>query len=139
MTAVPSARFAVSEPVGYPELHEAITSYAYELSQRLGRLLPREEAAALWYECVYRPTVVALQRARASELLRCCTEADLFLSMHGQSRQLWGTESLPAQDEADALVARVIDNVHPDPSAIDKLVQRARRRRLPELLPQREP
>ncbi|MGH2385270.1 MAG: hypothetical protein ACRDGB_09510, partial [Candidatus Limnocylindria bacterium] len=137
MTAVPSARFAVSEPIGYPELREAIESYAYELSQRLGRLLSREEGAALWYECVYRPTVAAAQRARASELLRCCTEADLFLSLHSQSRQLWGTESNPAQDEADALVARVIDQVSPDPSAIGRLVRRARRRRMPELLPQR--
>ena len=137
MAAVPAARFAVSEPIGYPELREAIDSYAYELSQRLGRLLSREEAAALWYECVYRPTVAAAQRARASELLRCCTEADLFLSLHSQSRQLWGTESAPAQEEADRLVAKLIDKVNPDPSVIGRLVQRARRRRVPELLPQR--
>lgn len=58
--------------------------------------------------------------------------------MHSQSRQLWGTESTPAQDEADALMARVIDEVNPDPSAIGRLVQRARRRRTPELLAQRE-
>ena len=138
MTAVPAARFAVSEQIGYPELREAIESYAFELSQRLGRLLSREESAAIWYECVYRPTVAAAQRARASELLRCCTDADLFLTMHSQSRQLWGTESNPAQDEADALVAKVIDTISPDPSAIGRLVQRARRRRPPELLPQRE-
>lgn len=138
MTAVPAARFAVSQPVGYPELQEALESYAYELSHRLGRLLSREEAAALWYECVYRPTVAAAQRARASELLRLCTDADLFISLHKQSQQLWGTECGPAQEEADHLVAKVIDRVSPDPSAIGKLVQRARRRRLPELLPQRD-
>jgi hypothetical protein len=138
MRAVPGARFAVSEPVGYPELQEALESYAYELSQRLGRLLSREEAAALWYECVYRPTVTAAQEARLPALLSVWTEADLFLALHKQSRELWGTECHPAQDEADHLVAKVVDKLHPDPSAIGKLVQRARRRRQPELLPQRQ-
>jgi len=138
MTAVPAARFAVSQRVGYPELQEALESYAYELSQRLGRLLSREESAAIWYEVIYRPTVAAAQRARASELLRCCTDADLFISLHKQSRQLWGTECNPAQEQADDLVARVIDQVSPDPSAIGRLVQRARRRRPPALLAQRE-
>lgn len=138
MTAVPGARFAVSEPVGYPELQEALESYAYELSQRLGRLLSREEGAALWYECVYRPTVTAAQQARLPELLSVWTEGDLFLALHKQSRQLWGTECRPAQDEADHLVAKVVDKLQPDPSAIGKLVQRARRRRQPELLPQRQ-
>ena len=137
MAAVPAARFAVSEPVGYPELQEALESYAYELSQRLGRLLSREEGAALWYECVYRPTVAAAQRARLPELMSVWTDADLFLALHKQSRQLWGTECNPAQDEADHLVAKVIDKVHPDSSAIAKVVQRARRRRQPELLPLR--
>ena len=138
MTAVPGARFAVSESVGYPELQEALESYAYELSQRLGRLLSRQEGAALWYECVYRPTVTAAQKARLPELLSVWTEADLFLALHKQSRQLWGTECRPAQDEADKLVARVIDKLNPDPSAIGRLVHRARRRRQPELLPQRQ-
>lgn len=138
MAAVPSARFAVSETVGYPELQEALESYAYELSHRLGRLLSREEGAALWYECVYRPTVTAAQEARLPELLSVWTDADLFLALHKQSRELWGTECHPAQDEADHLVAKVIDKLHPDPSAIGKLVQRARRRRQPELLPQRQ-
>ena len=138
MAAVPGARFAVSETVGYPELQEALESYAYELSHRLGRLLSREEGAALWYECVYRPTVTAAQEARLPELLSVWTEADLFLALHKQSRQLWGTECRPAQDEADHLVAKVVDKLDPDPSAISKLVQRARRRRQPELLPQRQ-
>ena len=138
MTAVPGARFAVSEPVGYPELQEALESYAYELSQRLGRLLSREEGAALWYECVYRPTVTAAQEARLPELLSVWTEADLFLALHKQSRQLWGTECRPAQDEGDHLVAKVVNKMNPDPSAIGKLVHRARRRRQPELLPQRQ-
>ena len=137
LTAVPAARFAVSKPEGYPELQEALESYAFELSQRLGRLLSREEAAALWYECVYRPTVTAGHHARLPELMSCCTEADLFLALHRQSRELWGKEARVAQEEGDQLVSRVLADTQPDSSVIGKLIQRARRRRPPELLPQR--
>jgi hypothetical protein len=135
--AVPSARFVMSEPEGYAELEEAIEAYAYDLSHRLGRLLPREEAAALWYECVYRPTLQAAARSGIPELLRCATEADLFLSLHRQSRELWGRECTVAQDEADHVVAKILDSVPGDGSVIRRLVQRARRRRMPEVLPER--
>jgi hypothetical protein len=135
--AVPAARFAVSEPEGYAELKEAVDSYGFEMVQGLGRVLDRVEAAALWYECVYRPTVEAARRQRLPELLRECTEADLFLALHRQSRQLWGTECVVSPDQADHLVAKVIKSMQPDESVIAQLVQRARRRRRPQLLPQR--
>ena len=137
LSAVPSARFAVSALEGYAELKEAVESYGFELMQRLGRFLTREEAAALWYESVYRPTLAAAQDQRLPELLRGCTDADLFLSLHRQSRQLWGTECRPAQDEADHLVAKIKDMAQVDDSVIGQLVQRARRRRMPQLLRQR--
>ena len=137
LAAVPAARFVVSRPEGYPELRESLESYGYEMSQRLGRLLSRSEAAALWYECVYRPTVAAAQRARLDQLIGCCTEADLFLSLHRQSRELWGTECRLAQDEADHLVTKVMAAGEADQSVIRKVVARARRRRLPEVLAQR--
>ncbi|HSJ00193.1 MAG TPA: hypothetical protein VLA59_07400 [Patescibacteria group bacterium] len=137
LTAVPAARFVVSRPEGYPELRESLESYGYETSQRLGRLLSRAEAAALWYECVYRPTIAAARQARLDQLIGCCTEADLFLSLHRQSRELWGTECRLAQDEADHLVTKVLASGEADQSVIRKVVARARRRRLPEVLAQR--
>ena len=137
LAAVPAARFVVSRPEGYPELRASLESYGYEMSQRLGRLLSRSEVAALWYECVYRPTVSAAQRARLDQLIGCCTEADLFLSLHRQSRELWGTECRLAQDEADHLVTKVLAAGEADQSVIRKVVARARRRRRPEVLPQR--
>jgi hypothetical protein len=70
--------------------------------------------------------------------MSCCTEADMFLALHRQSRELWGTECRPAQEEADHLVSKVLEGIDPDPSMIGKLIQRARRRRVPQLLPQRE-
>lgn len=137
LTAVPAARFVVSRSEGYPELRESLESYGYEMSQRLGRLLSRLECAALWYECVYRPTVAAAKQARLDQLIGCCTEADLFLSLHRQSRELWGTECRLAQDEADHLVTRVLAAEEADQSVIRRVVARARRRRLPAVLAQR--
>lgn len=136
--AVPVARFAMSEPEGYAELQEAIEAYGYELSHRLNRLLPKTEAAALWYETIYRPTIRAAKRTRIPTLLRCATEADLFLLIHGQSRQLWGTEPHVAQEEADRLVSQVQALGSNEESLLGRIVDRARRRRMPELLPLRD-
>jgi hypothetical protein len=137
LTAVPAARFPVSLPQGYPELKESLESYAFELSQRFGRLLTRQEAAALWHESVYLPTVAAAQRARLDSLIGCGTEADLFLSLHRQSQELWGTECRPAQEEAEHLVAKVMERGQPDQSVIARVVARARRRPAPVVLAER--
>ena len=135
--AVPGVRFAVTEVHGYAELKEAIASYGFELVQRLGRVLDREETAALWYESVYRPTVAAAQRRQIPVLMRCITEADMFLSLHNQSQRLWGTECAVSEEDADHLVAKVLEQANPDETLIAQLVRRARRRRTPELLPER--
>ena len=137
LAAAPAARFAVSRVECFAELKEAIESYGYELSQRCGRLLGREEVAAVWYETVYRPTVTAAKRQRLDELLPDVTEADLFLVLHRQSRQLWGSECRIAEEDADHIVAKVIALGAIDDSVIGQLVRRARRRRRPQLLEQR--
>lgn len=136
-SAVPAARFAMSESEGYAALQEAIEAYGFEMSHRLSCLLPMEQAAALWYETVYRPTIQAAERRKIPALLRCATEADLFLLLHAQSRQLWGSEYHVAQDEADRLVANV-QAVGGDLSLVQRIVERARRRRQPQLLPLRD-
>lgn len=136
--AVPAARFAMSEIEGYAELQQAIEAYGFEMSHRLDRLLPKEEAVALWYETVYRPTIQAAERTRIPALLRCATEADLFLLLHAQSRQLWGSEYQVAQDEADRLVANVQAVGADERTLVHRIVERARRRRVPQLLPLRD-
>jgi hypothetical protein len=136
LAAVPSVRFVASRLQGYPELRESLSSYAYDLSQRVGRLLPREEAAALWYECVYRPTIAEAVEKDLDTLVGCLTEADLFLSIHRQSRELWGTESQPAVDEAARLVGKIMERGSEDQSVIERVVARARRRPPPSVLPE---
>jgi hypothetical protein len=134
LEAVPAARFIVSEPAGYAELHESLTSYAYDMSQRLGKLLTRPEGAALWYEGVYLPTLAAARRRRLDQLIGCGTDADLFLSIHNQSQELWGSECAVAVDEAEHLVSKVMAHGVPDLSVIERVVTRARRRRPPSVL-----
>ncbi len=139
LVAEPSARFAVSSPDGYAELREALESYGYELMQRIGRLLSPEEVATAWYRCVYRPTVEAAQAARLPQLLRACTEADLFLALHQQSRRLWGKECRAAQEEADHLVRKILAEVEADGDApiLRRIIDRTRQRKVPELLDER--
>ena len=136
LESVPAARFVASRPEGYAELRESLTSYAYDLSLRLGRLLSREEGAALWYECVFRPTIAAAERRNLDVLVGCLTETDLFLSIHRQSQELWGTEYRVAVDEADHLVKKVMAHGSADQSVIDRVVARARRRPPPSVLPE---
>ena len=136
LQAVPGARFVASRLEGYAELRESLTSYAYDLSQRLGRLLPREEASALWYESVYRSTIGAAKKRRLDELIGCLTEADLFLAIHRQSRELWGTESKPAVDEAERLVGKIMESGSENLSVIERVVTRARNRPPPSVLPE---
>jgi len=139
LDAAPAVRFIASRLQGYAELRESLTSYAYDLSQRLGRLLPREEASALWYESVYRPTIAAAEENRLDTLIGCLTEADLFLSIHRQSRELWGTEPQPAVDEAARLVGKIMERGSVDRSVIERVVAQARRRRPPSVLAQQAP
>jgi hypothetical protein len=137
LQAVPAVRFVASRLEGYAELRESLTSYAYDLSQRLGRLLPREEASALWYESVYWPTIGAAEENRLHTLIGCLTEADLFLSIHRQSRELWGSESQPAVDEAEQLVGKIMERGSADQSVIERVVARARHRQPPSVLADR--
>jgi hypothetical protein len=55
--------------------------------------------------------------------------------IHGQSRQLWGTEYHVAQEEADRLVSEVQARGANAQSLVQRIVERARLRRLPQLLP----
>ena len=137
LEAVPAARFAVSRVEGYAELKEALESYGYELMQRTGRFISRGEAAAAWYECVYRPTVAAARAARFPSLLSSCTDADIFLTLHHQSRHLWGTECRVAQDQVDHLVSKMAAEVTAESSVLRRIVDRARNRRPPQLLQHR--
>jgi hypothetical protein len=131
LEAVPRARFAVGDLNGYAELLEAVRAYGYQTSRELGRLMAPPEAAGCWYECVYLPTVRAAHQARISDLIDSCTDADMFLALHRQSRALFGRECAAAEKAAERLIEEERSRVAGGVSAVERLLRRARRRRQP--------
>jgi hypothetical protein len=77
--AVPGVRFPLTEPVGYLELEESVKAHAFDLAHQRGVLVDRAEAAAHWYETVFRPVVTLARGTHAAVCLGSCTDGDLFL------------------------------------------------------------
>lgn len=135
--SVPGVRFHLLDARDYGELADAVKAHAYEASQRLGRLLSREEAAAMWYECVYLPTIEAASKHHIGELIRACTDAHIFLWLHRQSLAVRGTESAAAEEVVQRVIDEERDRQAADGSPIERLLHRARTRRDPApLLPE---
>jgi hypothetical protein len=101
---VRDARFALSDVTAYGELLLAVQSYSFDRVLALGRALPAAEAARLWYEDKYLPTV-ATGREVATGLLDSMTDADVFLTLHRQERSTWGGECGEPECLADMLLA----------------------------------
>ena len=136
LSAVPDARFPVSDPEAYGELTEAVRAYGFATSQAVGRLLGTEEVAGSWYACVYRPTVRVGRRSRIEELLPVCTDADLFLVLHRQSRTLLGSECNAAETAVQQLVRAERRGLRAGTSAFERLLRRLHPRAVEPLLEQ---
>jgi hypothetical protein len=105
-SALPDVRFALTEIDGYGELFGSVQVHAIEMSERLGRVVTRDELAHDWYETVYVPTV-ADARARIGSLVASSTDADIFLAIHRQRVAWWGSECDAVECAAqDLLVER---------------------------------
>lgn len=132
--AVPDARFAVSDPNGYGEMLLAVQSYSYDRVLAFGRALPAAEAARLWYDEKYLPTVAAGREA-VGGLLESCTDADLFLMVHRHDRGSWGSVCADRECVGDMLVAEQRRAALDERSALDRVLGRDRKRkRQPALL-----
>lgn len=107
--AVPDARFALTDPDDYGELLQSVRSHAYALAEREQRFVPRVEAAADWYRSAYEPTLTEA-RTTVGDLLRTCTDADVFMLIHRQRLAHWGTEcDAPECASAQVLIRRRIE------------------------------
>jgi len=102
---VPDARFALTELTAYGELLVAVQSYSFDRVLALGRALAPGEAAALWYEEKFLPTV-RLGRNAAAGLRDLMTDADMFIALHRQERATWGSECGEPECLADMLIAQ---------------------------------
>lgn len=98
--AVPDARFALTDPDGYGELHAAVRLFACDLGDDTDPVT----AARRWHEEEYVPTVTD-GRVRGADLIDGCTDADIFLAVHRQRLAAWGTECDAADCAQDQALA----------------------------------
>jgi hypothetical protein len=120
---VPDARFALGDVTTYGELLIAVQSYSFDRVLALGRALPAAEAARLWYENKYLPTVATGREATAG-LLDSMTDADVFLALHRQERSTWGGECAELECLADMLLAEQRRAAAATRSPIDRVLNR---------------
>ena len=77
----PEARLDVSRLGRYDEILKHILGHAYFLAIEQGRNKPLQEAAASWYENVYKPIAEAIRKHHVLEELPGWTEADVYVEV----------------------------------------------------------
>jgi uncharacterized ParB-like nuclease family protein len=77
----PEARLECSRLGRYDEIMSHIIGHRYFLSLQQHRDVPLVEAAASWYDHVYRPVVDAIRKHRVLEQLPGWTEADVYVEV----------------------------------------------------------
>jgi uncharacterized ParB-like nuclease family protein len=77
----PQARLECSRLGRYDEILNHILGHAYFMGIEQGRTVPLKEAAASWYDTVYRPIEDAIHQHRVLELVPGCTEADAYVEI----------------------------------------------------------
>ena len=77
----PEARLECSRLGRYDEILKHILGHGYFLSLEHGREVPLPEAAASWYDNVYRPVAEAIRKHRVLEQLPGWTEADVYVEV----------------------------------------------------------
>jgi hypothetical protein len=87
--ARPEANIVFTRPHGYVELLELVKVHGFHLMVERGRVLPMEEIAADWYDCLYLPTVTEIRKEHLLEAFRRCTEGDLFLYVWQRRRAVF--------------------------------------------------
>ena len=121
--AVPGARFPITDASGYGELLMAVQSYSFDRVLALGRSLAAADAARLWYDEKYLPTV-AEGRDTVDDLLDSCTDTDLFLMVHRHERGAWGSVCGEPECIADMLLAEQRRAALDERSALDRVLRR---------------
>ena len=77
----PQARLEVSRLGRYDEILKHIVGHAYFVGLEQGRSIPLKEAAASWYDNVYRPIEEAIHAHRVLDRLPGWTEADVYVEI----------------------------------------------------------
>jgi len=80
----------VTNPVGYAEMLAHIYLHGQIMEQRVGHPVKMAEAAADWYDRIYRPAVTLIRKYEVLEIARerKLTEADLYIWMADHLREI---------------------------------------------------
>jgi uncharacterized ParB-like nuclease family protein len=114
----------LSEPSRYVDLLGHIYLHARILEQFQGMPISTEEAAADWYDSVYRPAVTLIRKYGILDLIKDKskrTEADLYLWLVDHLREVreqYGEEKPPARRFSDALVDYLTEQKIPVPKEL---------------------
>jgi len=100
----PEARLHCSHLGRYDVVYDHILGHRYFMSVDQGRDVPVREAAASWYDSVYRPVMAVAQRHRLLEHLPGWTEADVYLAL----TRLWLDLDLDGQPAGPESAAGVL-------------------------------
>ena len=95
----PEARLECSRLGRYDEIMHHIIGHRYFLSLEQHRDVPLQEAAASWYDNVYRPIAEAIRKHDVLEQLPGWTEADIYVEITRRWMEL-SQEGEPAGPEA---------------------------------------
>jgi uncharacterized ParB-like nuclease family protein len=96
----PAARLEVSRLGRYDEILKHILGHAYFLGLEQEQSVALKEAAASWYDHVYRPIEDAIRKHRVLERLPGWTEADLYVEIARRWLELSGEGGPAGPDPA---------------------------------------
>jgi hypothetical protein len=101
----PEAKFLFSRPTGYGQILGLVEAHAYQMSVRVGELMPLEDATADWDETEYLPAIAAVHEAELSQAYEHTTKGDIYLWVQAKRRELRTTNRNSTWADA-ALAAR---------------------------------
>lgn len=107
----PDADLELTAPGGYRHLHEHIDVHRHYMGIELQREIPYDEAAAHWFDTVYRPVVEVIRERGLLQDFPDRTETDLYLWLAEHQAELeevlgWRVQRDAAADDLAAAEGR---------------------------------
>jgi ParB-like nuclease domain len=97
-------RVSASRPALYLELLENLQVHGYHLMRERDQVLGKTEIAADWYDRIYAPAIVSIDRDRLGRDFRAAPDADLFLLLHRRRRESFPSCGCPPLEETISTV-----------------------------------
>ena len=96
----PGAQIEPSRPHAYAELLDIIFAAGFELAMERQTVISPARASAHWHDHLYTPSVERIQAGNLPTIFPNATEADLYLRVHEQHRELVSRTAAHGIDDA---------------------------------------